>query len=550
MVAPNEMKSSAYVGAPSANFAPVRILLEAEEMFPALETRVDQAHFEVLLSFRIFDPHTRLRSAQLLEQGLETWQDLIARTAARGVRFRVLLSDFEPFLTPHLHHSAWQSVGAFMTAFEGAPDAQVLCAQHEAQMSRLAEWVFWPYFLKQLRRIGRSVRSEHYDYRFLPGLFPYLSPRGAITWRAYMSPAAMCPVTHHQKVAIIDRKHAIIGGLDVDERRYDNRHHDRPPSHTWHDLSVEVSGASVLSLRQHFVTWWNAEAVRKPALDRRTQFAKQCPMKPTKITPMPYRDSAVEAVHGPVCIITTRSKPQPGFWVVGPKPNDFQILEKQYELIDNARQLIYIETQFFRHVALAQRLAAAARHSPKLQLILLLPFAPEEVSFQQQDNPAHRHGEFLQIKCLDIVRRAFRDRVGVFGLIKSSKATIAHGRAEAHGSGVVHIHAKVMVVDDQWSIVSSANSNGRSLLWDTEAGIMVDDPAFATELRRRLWYAHSCSDAFSVQKLDTAVAAWQATAEHNAAALPDERYGFIAPFLFQPARSFGARAALVPDNMV
>lgn len=529
---------------------PVSILLEAEEMFPALEERVNAAQTEVLLSFRIFDPQTRLRSDALREEGLETWQDLIAKTAQRGVSFRVLLTDFEPFLTPDLHQTAWKSVRGFLDAFEGARDSQVLCAQHEAQMSRLAEWLFWPYFLKKLRSISASIKNSERAYCYSPGLFSYLKPDGSINWRACASPASMNPATHHQKLAIIDNAFAIIGGLDVDERRYDNRHHTQAPSETWHDLSVEVTGSSVQSLRDHFVAWWNDDACRTPVRSRLSDFAACSDLDAPQITPMPYKDLGAKPNQGPLCTLVTRSAPRQGLWVLGPEPQQHQILNKKFELIDSAAQFIYMETQFFRHVPLARRLAAAAQRNPALQLVLLLPFAPEEVSFDKQDNPAHRHGEFLQIKCLDIVRHAFGERVGVFGLIKPSKATLVDGRAEAYGSGVVHIHSKVMVADDRWSMVSSANANGRSLLWDTEAGIAIEDADFAVNLRRRLWAAHSGSEAFGDLDCGNALLQWKAIASHNAEAKPHEREGFIAPYLFQPARSFGTRAALVPDNMV
>jgi cardiolipin synthase len=48
------------------------------------------------------------------------------------------------------------------------------------------------------------------------------------------------------------------------------------------------------------------------------------------------------------------------------------------------------------------------------------------------------------------------------------------------------LHAKVAVIDTQWSTVGSSNIDPFSLLLAREANILVDDTAFATQLRNSL----------------------------------------------------------------
>jgi cardiolipin synthase len=48
------------------------------------------------------------------------------------------------------------------------------------------------------------------------------------------------------------------------------------------------------------------------------------------------------------------------------------------------------------------------------------------------------------------------------------------------------LHAKVAVIDGHWATVGSSNIDPFSLLLAREANIVVDDPAFALDLRQRL----------------------------------------------------------------
>ena len=84
-----------------------RPLITAEEGFPALERLCAGAERELLLSFRILDPRTRLRAPEIVERGLQTWADLIAWITRRGVRLRMLHADFDPLFTKSLHRGAW-----------------------------------------------------------------------------------------------------------------------------------------------------------------------------------------------------------------------------------------------------------------------------------------------------------------------------------------------------------------------------------------------------------------------------------------------------------
>lgn len=51
----------------------------------------------------------------------------------------------------------------------------------------------------------------------------------------------------------------------------------------------------------------------------------------------------------------------------------------------------------------------------------------------------------------------------------------------------VYIHSKLMLVDDCFTLLGSANMNQRSMAVDSELNMSTDDPRIAEDLRRRIW---------------------------------------------------------------
>jgi phospholipase D1/2 len=235
---------------------------------------------------------------------------------------------------------------------------------------------------------------------------------------------------------------------------------------------------------------------------------------------------------------------------LSPEPLVAEIDAAHHMAAGEAGHLIYIETQYFRDLNLARRLAAEARTKPDLRMILILPAAPDDVAFEGSTALDARMGEFLQAKCLRILRRGFGRRLFVGGAAQPRR-TRRRGRAQLKGAPLIYIHAKVSIFDDRRAIVSSANLNGRSLRWDTEAGLQIDRPDMVKTLRRRLmahWLPPGATDAFFDP--ETAVSAWWALAARNAKLPPERRRGFILPYDQKNAEDFGRAVPLLPDELV
>ncbi|MGF1552936.1 MAG: phospholipase D family protein [Paracoccaceae bacterium] len=582
--------TDAYPERPLGIFRP---LVTAEQGFPALERAAAAAVRSIWLAFRIFDPSTRLRCPDL---GAETWFELLRERLEAGVQVRVMISDFDPLGAPKLHEDTWASIAALWPLYE-AGDFEVMAVRHDARVGRGLRFGFGPLALHAIGRQRRAL-NEAGDPRAAlarrPGLWRYLRhsrSRGEVRWRPLSLPR-LYPATYHQKIAVFDTTRAVIGGLDVNERRYDEPTHTRPAEQTWHDVSVEVDGPVATDIARHVAELWNRDRLRMAAMGR--QYARHAPdgamPVPRAISALAYPDEAdaTRATEGPAQALRSPGRgaeptqaaraigssegalpdPAPAEpdgriqllrtvaeharrpWRMAPKVLRAEIERRYLEEFARARDLLFIETQFFRSTPVIEALERAAGRAPGLGLILVLPAAPEQVAFDGESGIAHRFGEKLQTDGVERVAAAFGERFVAVSPCRPV-ASDSDGRDQAWGAPIVYVHAKLMVRDDESAIVSSANLNGRSLRWDIEAGVWLHAPATAAELRRRLfrhWLPGDAGEEY--YRPETAVAAWRALSQENAARAPAERRGLLLPYDPEPAEEFALPGPGLPEELV
>ena len=175
----------------------------------------------------------------------------------------------------------------------------------------------------------------------------------------------------------------------------------------------------------------------------------------------------------------------------------------------------------------------------------------EDVAFDGAHSADARFGEFLQHRCVKLVRRAFGPRV-LFMAPAQPRPSQTDGRDTLWGAPIVYVHAKVSIFDDDAAIVSSANLNGRSLYWDTELGVEIAMREDVERLRRRCfrhWLPEDAGEEF--YRPETALSAWRRLAVENLHRAPAERRGFVLPYDPTPAERFGRDLAVpVPNEMV
>ena len=499
---------------PVATDTTLRPLVTAAEMFPELETLVLNAKQEILLSFRVFDARTRLHSDEAKDLGLNTWADLIAHVSTKGVSIRMLLSDFDPVFTADLHRDAWASASRFASRTADHANTEIICAMHDCAPAPLWEYAF-----------SLPVRSRLAQMRGQPH-----EKLTSQQLRAIQGDYHLRPVTLHQKFAVIDRKHAIIGGIDVDDRRYDDDTHDQRPEDTWHDVSMRVSGPITDHIRAHFADCWAR------ARDRcGTTFSEET----TEV-----QDPQTPTIDDGPRLLRTVSRRGTGAARFGPVTEVKEHESAHLEAFAKAKRSIYIETQFMRHLPLAHALAKRAKEEPDLQLIMVIPTEPERVIFGRDNGMTARHAQALQIQCLNKLRHAFGDRLAILSPAQPRPAPDGTP-LPVEGSGIIYLHSKVTLVDDATAIVGSANLNGRSLLWDTEASVQFDDAKAIDNLRERLARKWLCDNAGNITQAET----WMTAAETAASRPPAERETMVLPYPEQRNRRFARYVPILPSAM-
>lgn len=587
--------------APARDGNRVRPLVTAAEAYPLMEELILEAEERLHLSFRILDPFTPCVSDKATGAGFKDWGSLLVDAARRGVTVRLLLSDFDPIIAADLHRITWRSYHRVAELARDLDDAargqlQFAASAHENEAGSLMRALFWPVVWRRLSGVAtalkregrhtlgrppheliRSIRkSENEDHalslRELPGVWQVVNRLLKATpeeWSEQLEksaekgklnrlraplwpPARLWPVTHHQKIMIADGRRAVLGGLDVNERRYDDTTHDRPAEEAWHDVSVGVEGPVIGDIERHFRTMWNADAPRAadvldaiaPLLDVGPKLGRPEPFEaPETAPPDPIEGGGTSRAQ----FLRTLSVRRHGAMVFGPRSLRRDLEAAHHAVIEQASRVLYIETQFFRLRSLARTIAKQAEREPALKVIILLPNAPEDVAFDDAAGPDATHGEFLQVRALKLLKRKLGTRLGLYSLVQNGpREPDETGRALAYGAGIIYLHSKVMIADDRAALVSSANLNGRSFRWDTEGGLLWTGDG-VRELRERLWNAHMPERRAT---LETGFDDWSAASVENAKATPEDRPGFVVPYQIGRARHFAARSLFVPDDMI
>jgi phosphatidylserine/phosphatidylglycerophosphate/cardiolipin synthase-like enzyme/uncharacterized membrane protein YdjX (TVP38/TMEM64 family) len=253
--------------------------------------------------------------------------------------------------------------------------------------------------------------------------------------------------SQHQKLVIVDDALAFSGGLDLTIRRWDTSAHavDEPervdpsgePYKPFHDVQMMVDGpaAQALALLAR-ERWCQALAEESPGLD---------PIGdpwPAEIAP-DFNDVEIGV-----------SRTQPRFRQETPV---YEVERLFHESIERAERTIYIENQFTTSAQFAARLAARLRANPALEVVIVAPHAHE--SFLE--SRTMRNG---RIRFWRAVREAGGRRVRLV-----SPAVTEHGRTVD-----VMVHSKVMVIDDRFLRIGSANLNNRSMGADTECDLSIE----------------------------------------------------------------------------
>jgi phosphatidylserine/phosphatidylglycerophosphate/cardiolipin synthase-like enzyme len=332
------------------------------------------------------------------------------------------------------------------------------------------------------------------------------------------------PQLLHAKMVIIDERRAFLMGSPFVNGYWDDPSHcpmdvRRPARELGgrpvHDVSVALRGPVVQDLAEVFSGLWNGAAKQRRGREETQSIARSEP-SPSK---------ARLAGRRTIEVVTTA----PGDARDARDSATRGTLEVLLEGIKCARSLIYIEHQYLSSRPVVEALRTALNREKALQIILVLNQNPDVTAYRRWQDARLADSGLLE-----------HPRVGVFALWSARSRD---------GSGCsinqVFVHSKVVIVDDTWAMVGSANLDGVSLdsYGDDFSGVLArrvfrDVRNFDVsvvlrtrlksgsamnpirELRHRLWTEH-LGDA-SLEALDQLRAGdWTALALRNIALLND-----------------------------
>ncbi|NPC75843.1 phospholipase [Corallococcus exiguus] len=257
---------------------------------------------------------------------------------------------------------------------------------------------------------------------------------------------------HHQKLVVIDGVMAFTGGMDVCDCRWDDRDHParsklrcdsgRDPHGPYHDVQTVLTGPAVKPLAELFEARWAHSG------------GGELHLEPVNRDDMTF-EATMPAPPGPVAISRTFGKT-----LLPPQAEVQEIRALYVDAIDAADRFIYIENQYFSsraiYDALVKRMRAAGR--PRLQVMLVLPRQPEALREQIAMGVA-------QVRLLRALREVASETGHGFAVYGSAAK-------DEDGSDVfTYIHSKVLIVDDTFMTIGSANTTNRSLGLDSELNL-------------------------------------------------------------------------------
>jgi cardiolipin synthase A/B len=250
----------------------------------------------------------------------------------------------------------------------------------------------------------------------------------------------------HRKIAVIDGCVGYCGGANVgaqymyhlpfnpgrdaeiegEERKQAGQ---AEPWWKWHDSLTRLEGPIVRDLECHFHDRW--------ILDGGADYPAETPLEP------PGRGDWI--VHAEPLVNEPNDKPN-------------QVTEKYLELIEAARESIFIENPYLYHPAIAEALVAAKRARPRLRVDLIMPCYQNNDNSFAQDAQQHAYSNYLEVG------------IGVHEYLHHFN------------------HLKLAVFDGRYSIHGSTNLNYRSLERDKdfELNVFVDDVGLASRALREV----------------------------------------------------------------
>jgi phosphatidylserine/phosphatidylglycerophosphate/cardiolipin synthase-like enzyme len=289
---------------------------------------------------------------------------------------------------------------------------------------------------------------------------------------------------HHQKILVIKGDQGLVafcGGVDLNPDRIDRV--DAQQGSPMHDVHCRIIGPAAWDLLQIFIQRWTDHrdsATLDQAKGALRGYNEPLPSGVGSYHVQIGRTYGNGSAHGGI----TNARGQPFYTFA--QNGEQTVWRLTLRAIQQAQRYIYMENQYL--VSMAASNALRDRLADIQRLIILIPYSG--------------------ISDLPQVWGRTRDFINNLG--DASKVSVCYRlkAGQAFNDNHNYVHAKIFIIDDEFSIIGSANCNRRGYTHDSEVVAAIHDPAFSRDLRIRLWTEHLGMPAGSLSDPIASAAHW------------------------------------------
>lgn len=258
---------------------------------------------------------------------------------------------------------------------------------------------------------------------------------------------------HHHKIVVIDDQLAMVGGFDLSNRRWDTPEHIPPDPRRiaplgnsyppFHDVQMLMQGPVAKKLGELARQRWYRATRRRLSVP----VPVQKPAWPSSIM--------ADFLEVPVAIART----EPTYKT----RHEIREIEQLYvAVIAAAQHYVYIENQYLTSNVIVQALLARLEEETGPEIVIVLP---KSNSGWLEENTMGR----LRSGAVQALNGG--DRKGRLGIY----CPIIKSRGHPQQTELM-VHSKLMIVDDRYALVGSANLNNRSMGLDMECDLALEIP--------------------------------------------------------------------------
>ena len=318
----------------------------------------------------------------------------------------------------------------------------------------------YPSILGQL--LGRLVRDKKHlqvyllvwDFAMIYALERDFFPRYKLKWRPHkrinfaLDGHHPIGASQHQKIVVVDDAIAFVGGFDLSKWRWDTSAHlpdddrrvdpDGKPYPPFHDIQMAVDGEAAKTLGSLARARW-IRATGKHPID-----GEDLDMD------APWPASIRSDVEG-VRVAVARTLPD-----FGDQKAVREVEQLYLDSIAAAQRFIYIENQYFSSHRICKALKRRLEEVDGPEVVIVLPL---------------KTGGWLEHHTMDVLRG--RILCSLRESDRQGRLRTYYPRIAEEPECTLMVHAKVMVIDDDFVRVGSSNLSNRSMGLDSECDLAM-----------------------------------------------------------------------------